>query len=337
MRKTVKRVLVLAFLVSFVVLLGLFNAGKPRILVLHSAGQRSPWAQEVDRGMRAALETNRRPVSVEWMYMDVAAPDAARAAGPAQAEARRAIGRMDPAVVIAVDDEANELVARDYVGRQEPRILYVSLNRPPADYGYPGAPNVSGIAERLPFGAIKDALTTIFPGRNPTVSVIGVDGITGRAEMTQVGAFDWGPVKVDATQLVSTAHGWRDFVSAAGSDAIVVLSCQDLPDDGGTVFSAADASRWTQDNAKSLPIGTQAGFVPNGGALSFSPPPDDYGYNAIRLALDWLDERSTPGAPAPVESAHFEVGVRQEGLARRGVTLPSIYIEAARENGSLIG
>lgn len=337
MRRAVKTLLVVACLLSFLALLGLFNESKPRILVLHSAGQQSPWTQEVDRGIRAALGANRRPVTVEWMYMDVTGPDAARAEGPAQAEARRAIGREDPAVVIAVDDEANQLVARDYVGRAQPRILYVSLDRPPADYGYPGAPNVSGISETLPFAAIRDATVALFPGRSPSVSVLGVDNITGRAEMAQAKAFDWGPVKVDGAQLVSTAGAWRAATSAARSDVLVVLSCQDLPDDGDGVFTAADAARWTQDNAPALPIGTQVDFVPNGGALSLSPPPDDVGYKAVQLALDWLDERATPGPPMPLESAHFQVAVRRDGLATRGISLPPIYIEAARESGTLIG
>lgn len=78
-------------------------------------------------------------------------------------------------------------------------------------------------------------------------------------------------------------------------------------------------------------------FVRNGGSLGFSPDPDDYGQAAVRLALDWLDDRASPGPPPPVESSHFEVSVRADALARRGVTLPPIYIEAARENGSLFG
>lgn len=331
-----KTLLVISCLLSFVLLLGFFNESKPRILVLHSGAEQSPWVQQVDRGMRAALEANRRPVTVEWIYMDVTAPAAGRSTGPAQAEAHRAIAREDPAVLIAVDDEANELVARDYVGRQEPRILYVALDRPPADYGYSGAPNVSGIAERLPFTGVRDAITTLFPGRRPTVSIIGVDSITGRAEMAQVRAFDWGPAELTSTQLVATGRAWRDSVSAArDSDVLVVLSCQDLPDGDGAVFTAADAAQWTQDNAKPLPIGTQVDFVVNGGALSFAPPPDDNGRKAIQLALDWLDARQTPGPPTPVESAHFEVALRQGALAERGVTLPAIYLEAARENGNL--
>ena len=42
-----------------------------------------------------------------------------------------------------------------------------------------------------------------------------------------------------------------------------------------------------------------------------------------------------PGPPPPWTSSHFDVAVRPEALARRGFVLPQIYLEAARENGSL--
>ena len=331
-----RNLLIGGFLLAFILLLGFFNTAKPRILVLHSGAEGSPWVEQVDRGMRAALERNRRPLNVEWNYLAVAAPTAPRRAAEATAEARRAIERFKPDVLIAVDDEANALVAKDYVGRVQPRILYVSIDRPPATYGYAGAPNVSGIAEQLPWTGLREGLIQMFPGRAVTMAVLGVEGLTDRAELAQLTAFDWGPVRIGDTALVSTAGAWRDFTGrAGGADVLLVLGAQDLPDADGTA-TAAELSRWTAANARPLPIGTQVDFVADGGgALSFSPPPDDYGDSAIRLALDWLDDRTTPGPPPPVESSHFEVAIRRDALARRGVTLPQIYLEAARENGTL--
>jgi hypothetical protein len=339
-----RNLLIAGFLTTFVILLGHFNATKPRILVLHSATQESPWVARMDAGMRNALQRNRRPISVEWMYMGVNAPDA-RDAREARAEAQRAISRVDPDVVIAVDDEANALVGRDYVsrdgvagddmGRDRPRVLYVSIDRPPAAYGYPGAPNVTGISDALPWAAVRDVLTGVF-GDRASIAVLGVDNESGRAELDQLRTFDWGPVTVGATDLVATAPAWREAVTrSAGADALVVLSVQSLPEGEGGQVPAAELSRWTQESAGPLPIGTSVNFVADGGALSFSPPPDSYGEQAIELALDWLDTRRTPGPPPPVTSSHFEVAMRPDLLARRGVTLPPIYAEAARENGTL--
>ncbi len=335
MTKFLRNLLIAAFLLCFVVMLGVFNATKPRILVLHSGAQGSAWVDAVDRGMRTALDANRRPVSVEWDYLGVAAP-AARNPNAAVAQARRAVDRFKPDVLIAVDDEANALVARDYVGRDDPRILYVSIDRPPDFYGYAGAANVSGIAEQLPWSAIRDSLVPLFAGRPVTLAAVGVDGVTDEATLAQMKAFDWGSATLGPTALVATAEDWRDHVQrAAAAEVLVVLSTQDLPNRDGRVSTAAELITWTEANAKPLPIGTQAGFVADGGGLSFTPPPDDEGERAIRLALDWLDDRATPGPPAPVESSHFEVSVRRDALARRGVALPPIYLEAARENGTL--
>jgi hypothetical protein len=331
-----RNLLIAGVLVTFVVLCGLFNATKPRILVLHSAAEDSQWASKMDRGMRRALAENRRPVDVEWMYLAVASPTLPRRVEEARAEARRAIGRIKPDVLIAVDDEANALVARDYVGRDRPRILYVALDRSPAEYGYVGAPNVSGIAEQLPLAGVRDAVTDLFPGRTPTLAVVGVDDDTDRAQLAQVRAFDWGPVRVGDAALVSTAEGWRDVVArAAGADVLLVLSMEDLPDRDGAVVTAEELSRWMRDNAKPLPIGTCLCFVDGGGSLSFAPPAEFYGEDAIRLALDWLNNRATRAPPPAVQSAHFEVAVRQGQLAQRGIVLPPIYLEAARANGTL--
>ena len=333
--RRLRNALIGACLLSFVVWLGAFNATKPRILVLHSTSQDSAWAQQMDRGMRQALQVNRRPISVDWLYLDAGSPMSARETEETRAEARRSIDRIDPDVLIAVDDEANALVAQDFLGRER-RILYVSLDRSPSDYGYTDAPNASGIAEQLPWPAIRDAVIDLLPDRSPRLTVIGVDNPTGRAELAQVQSFDWGPVRIGDASLVSTAQQWRDFVLHDGnSDILLVLSTQNLPAPAGVV-PAAEIAGWTQSNARSLPIGTQVDFVTDGGALSFSPSPDDYGEEAIRLALNWLDGRTSPGPPPPTVSPHFEVAIRQSLLAQRGLALSPIYLEAARENGTLL-
>lgn len=330
-----KNLLIGGFLVAFVILLGFFNATKPRTLVLHSAAPEAAWAQQIDRGMKQALDRNRRPLSVERFYLGLDSPAAVGRRGETQAQARRAIARLNPDMLIAVDDEANALVARQFVGRERPRILYVSLNRPPAEFGYAGAANVSGIAEHLPLGAIRDAVGAMFPGRNPRVHVLGVDGETGRAEMKEAMAFDWEPLQLGETALVSRAAEWHDFVKRTGAeDILLLLGTKDLPDENGAL-TAAEINRWTEENSPALPIGTEVDFVADGGGLSFSPPPDDFGEKAIELALDWLDDRDTPGAPPPVVSDHFEVAVRRSRMTERGIALPPIYIEAARENGTL--
>ena len=326
-----------AAVVAFLALLVGFNATKPRILVLNSKPEDSAWTRKFHEGATDALKRNRRPVSVEWSYLDFEANGGRLSPAVEQAEVERTMRRFQPDVLIAVDDEANSRVARDYVGREKTRIIYVSIDRAPARYGYEGARNVSGIADRLPVAAFRDLADVVGKGAPMRIALLGVDSETGQAEMAQIGAFDWSPHRVVASATVRTADEWEKFVLGADADMLLVLDSDRLPRSASepAMVAANELIRWTEENSPALPVGTNVNFVDAGGALSFAPPPDDYGEKAIQLALDWLDERDTPGAPPPVESSHFEVAVRQAQLARRGIVLPPVYLEAARENGTL--
>lgn len=337
---TLRSLLVAAALAGFIGLLIAFNAAKPRILVLHSGDESSRWVADVDAGLRVELAANRRPVAVAWHYLRLPRHTRADARAAALAAARRAIARQDPDILIAVDDEANQSVASRYVGRPRPRIVYASIDQPPATYGYAAAANVSGIVEELPLAAVRDAASAIHPRAPVRIGAIAVASATGRAERMQVERFDWAPHTLVATATVEHYADWRRFVedTADGLDILLVLSFLGLArdaDDGAPV-EAAEIARWVEEHAQPLPIGLHVDYVVAGGGLSISPPPADYGRRAMRLALDWLAAPVTAPPPGPLASAHFDVAVRQARLAARRIELPAIYIEAARVVGGLI-
>jgi hypothetical protein len=337
MKRNWKNFLIGVALVAFFVLLAGFNATKPRILVLNSKPPDSVWSRKFREGAMERLQRNRRPLAVEWAYLDFDPAGGRLPKAVEEAGVQRAVRRFDPDVLIAVDDEANAMVARGLAGRERPRIIYVSIDREPGFYGYGGARNVSGIADRLPLPAFKDLAGVVGRGRPLRIAAIGVDSETGQAELAQLLSYDWAPHALASSATVGTVEAWQEFVRGAGADILLVLDGGDLPRSptDPTIVPAAELVRWTEAESKALPVGTNVSFVEAGGGLSFAPPPDDCGEKAIELALDWLDARDTPGAPPPIVSGHFEVAVRQATLAARGVVLPPIYLEAARENGTL--
>lgn len=329
-----RRSLCITWIVVFVICLAVLNGYKARILVLHSSRASTPWVQAVDEGMRHALALNRRPVALTRMYLDLDSPASQSLLHQRRAALHRMIDRVDPDLIIAVDDEANALLSP--ILRNKPvRILYVSIDQTPEAYGYVGLKGVTGSREKLPLAAISDALRSLFPARSPSLAVIGLDTPTGRAEMLQVLQFDWGDAHVKDTKLVATAQAWRDFVGSTNADVLVVLSTRALPERRGTLVAARDLVAWTQAHTTALPIGTQVDFVPNGGILSIAPAPAVYGREAIMDALDWLDLRRTPQAPSAKANAHFQVGLRLSQLTERGFSLPAVYSEAARAVGAL--
>lgn len=321
-------------------LLGRALLARPRILVLHSFREDSVWVRGVDAGIEAALAANRRPVSVTWHYMGLDRRVGAEERRVAAADARREIALGAPDVLIAVDDESNELVARDLVGSESPRVVYVSIDRAPASYGYGAPANVSGVAERLPLDGVREAITAMRTGAPARIEAIAADGESGRAEIAQVRAFDWSPHRLERSDVVPDFAKWQARVEdgAGLREVLLVLSTAGLrrwlpsSDDAGRVedVPSAEVVAWTEAHSTTPAIGTQANWVEHGGALAISPPAAPVGRRAMELALDWLDDRDGDGPPPPVESAHFDVALDEGRLQARGLVMPRVWVEAAR-------
>lgn len=343
MTATWKHGLVGLFIVGCAGVLTVFNAAKPRILVLHAGSETTAWVRGVDAGIDAVLAANRRPLTVRRHYLRldrVARPESRAAAA---AGARMAIERLDPDLLLAVDDESNEAVASHYAERGRPRIIYVSIDQPPERYGYPApgvdsaAGRVTGIREELPLAAIRDAVTAI-RGGDARITAVGIDSDTGRAERMQVESFDWTPHALAAVTTAGDLAAWRRFVStdAADADVLLVLSSAGLAraEAGGETVGGAEVASWVEAHARPLPIGVHAGFVADGGGLAICPAATDYGRRATAMGLAWLDDPAG-SPPRPETSSHFDVAVAPARLAARGIVLPAIYTEAARAGGTL--
>ena len=162
MRRQLRRLMILGFVLGGFLALAGFRASLPRILILHSGSEGSAWVRGLDLAFERELQASRQPVRVERHYMRLdelgSSPEAVRVRVQ---DARRAVDRLSPDMLIAVDDEANNLVARHENGRPDLRRLYVSIDQPPSRYGYDGRTSVTGVAETLPLLAIRDAIEAL--------------------------------------------------------------------------------------------------------------------------------------------------------------------------------
>jgi hypothetical protein len=118
------------------------------------------------------------------------------------------------------------------------------------------------------------------------------------------------------------------------ADVLIVLSFSGLPQGGGVSrpTSVEEVASWIETHAKALPIGVDTTFVEGGGGLAIAPSPREMGEVAMQMSLDWLRDvaNGQPAAPPVVTGRHYRVAVRESALRARGVSLPSIYLEAAR-------
>lgn len=328
---------VAVFLLVLFGLLALVNATRPRIMVIQKDHKGDKWARQVDKGIHQTLDDNRRPVSVSWHYLGLEQSALAASRVAAVHDARRAIGRIDPDVIIAIDDETNDLVAREYAGLKRPKVVYVSIDVPPSRYGYDTVSNVSGVGETLPLAAARDAMLALKGGRPSRLAVVGADCNTARAEMEQVEGFDWKPCMLVSRSL---SRSWSDFrasVERAGreADVLLLLTFEGLVGDNGESVSDHTVATWVEDHAKAFPLGLRYEFGAEGGGLAITSAGDDEGAEGMAMALAWLDRPWKSGAPTPTTSTAFNVLMRPARLAQRGAVLPPLYREAARAGGTL--
>ena len=323
-------------LLVLVVLLGVFNLRKPRILVLHSLGAETPWVRGVDRGLRRVLETNRNPVTVEWHHLGLDDKRPGQGMMRALAAARRTIQSLDPHLVIAIDDEANAFVARDFSRAGGRRILYVSIDRDPLAYGYHGDRQISGIAERLPLVPVMELVRWVRPDQSLRIQALGGTSETTRGGMVQVRDFNWAPHRFEEALHVRDFEELQAAVQRVETGILLVLDCPPLPRRAGGWASAREVVEEIQRNSNALPIGLSLDFVELGGDIAFVAPPEANGSLAMTMALEWVQDLSPDATPPPARTmSHFDLALRPSRLRIRGVEIPQIYVEAARTSGML--
>jgi hypothetical protein len=333
MKKGIVGILIGVFLAAALLLLGAFNLTKPRILVLHSSERDSSSAMKLDEGIRRVLDKNRQPLSARWHYLGInRLPDEDHREDAAKI-GRRAIEQFDPDVLIAVDDEAQQYVARRYAGQARPKIVFAGIDHDPAEYGYTNAANVTGISETLPLAAVRDTLLTARQGRPARIAVLSKPGPTGSGQLRQVQDFNWAPHSVVAVHSLADFAAWQRAVTANAekADVLLVLSYKGLSAEPKSVKTVpvTEVASWIEAHAKALPVGISAAYVEQGGGLAVAPSPREMGEAATQRALSWI--RSGAAAPEPVSSgSHYRIAIRDSALKARGVSLPSIYVEAAR-------
>ncbi len=331
--------MIVGFLVSTLLLLTLFNSAKPRILVVHSLSKESSWASAVDVGISRVLTTNRLPATVtrEYLNLDILSEEADLER--MVKEVRRKIKAMDPHVLVAVDDETNHLLGRHYVGHNRKQLVYTGLMHEPGRYGYSEEREVFGIREPVPLAPITALLDEIGRAEPLRIAVVGINDLTGTAEMKQVLGHDWGRHRLVSHALVPHFEAWQQYVQgpATQADVLLVLTIDKVPAGAAGMVMAreSDVTLWTETHSAPLPIGVRHSFVQMGGGLAASVPPDELGGLAIQMAFEHLAKPHAQQTLKSVTATAFDISMRQSILRKRQVQLPEIYVQAARAAGHL--
>jgi hypothetical protein len=158
------RVLGILFSLYFCGFLVYANIQKPRILVLHSYDKEYAWTRDVSEGIHRVLDKYPQ-YSIKWHYMDTKRRTTERYKKTAATSAILLIKRWEPHVMIAIDDNAQSLVASKFNNDIYPQVVFAGVNGTREEYGYDKAKNVTGILERLELNAVKNMIMKIVPDK----------------------------------------------------------------------------------------------------------------------------------------------------------------------------
>lgn len=337
MTRRIEKITLGLFLGASLILVGWYNIRKPSILVLHSYDPDYAWVRDINVGLNRVFK-EKYLYQVRWYYMDTKRHPSPAFKTSAGIAARHVIASTHPDVVIAIDDDAQEFAMRHFVNDPRVAIVFAGVNREAADYGYTGAANATGILERIPLGAMRDALASARalapPDRPVRIAYIGDRSETVDGDARQVRQFDWRPLTLDAVLQVDTWPAWQAGVThlCARNDALLLSGYRRLrrsASDPGLV-PAQEVVAWTEAHSACPVVSFNGFYTEEGGMLAIGTSPYEQGEVAGALALQIVLAQRTPASLPVRASTQFIVSMRGARMRARGLVLPDVYEAAAR-------
>ncbi len=302
------------FITQAVVIIGalLFLAAPcvGRVLVLHSYHEEYDWVQGINEALNSSFKSG---VEHRMFYMDTKRrPDEAWKK-QAAANAKKAIDEYAPEVVIAVDDNAQKYVVRDYVGRSKIQFVFCGVNAKPNAYGYPSS-NATGILERAYPNQVLEMLRRINP-KIQNVAWISDDSQTALGVLPRVrdkANSKELPLKIVDYVQPSTFVQWKRTIRRYNKNpdvhAFIIPLYHTVKNSTGeeSVLPAA-VMEWTVKNT-TKPI---AGFWPfstdDGALCAVAVDPHEHGKVAALMAKQILSGKSASDIPMVVNKNGYVI------------------------------
>lgn len=341
MRK-IRLAMIFVFLLALGVTVLVFNNAKPRLLILHSYDTGYTWTRDVDVGIRRVLK-EKNDYSVRWFYMDTKRHPWKEFKVNAGKAATKVVDSWRPTVVIAVDDDAQEYAMKHFANRPDVRIVFSGVSDSLEHYGYDKASNVTGIFERKPFGALKETLLMIAASNSRSrpvrIMFIGDTSESVRNDEKDFRKFDWGAIEVLDSRLPKTFDEWKSAVEFAGKnkvDFIITANYRKIlrNKDELALMPAREIIGWTEANSTVPVIGTNVFFVDDGGMLAIGTSPYEQGEVAVSMANQILQKDKTAEEIPKQSTRQFVVAMRESGVKKWNIRLPSVYEAAARSSAN---
>lgn len=333
------RKLVVAAMTLFFLITGIFvvweNYHKPRLLVLHSYGNDYVWTKEVNEGLKRVLGKNNW-LSTRYHYMHTNKFNGKDELRRSAQAGRRAVEQFRPDVLLAIDDHAQELVAKYYVNDPKMQIVFAGINGEITPYGYDHANNVTGIRERKQYKAVQEMLSILSQdqGRPARLAYLVDSALSSSADISEADKFSWAPHHYVGSFQASDFGDWQEKVrTLAGQvDFLLVSGYRQLPRVAGDkgFVPPEQVLDWTVSQLQVPVIGLNVFNSRDGAMISLGVSPYEQGEVAAKMAYDLLRGGQKTGDLPIRQASQYVVSMSEQALARYRIKPPQVFEAFAR-------
>ncbi len=226
-----------------------------RFKILHVMSYHSPWAwtDQQFQGFKDGL--GGLDVEYKVVQMDTKRQSSEQWKQKIATEARGLIDTWKPDLVFTGDDNAQKYVAKHYINTDIP-FVFCAVNNNPADYGFVGSKNVTGVLERLHFEQTVLLLKQLVPTAHKIAVITDPGKMWPPIIQTMKRSESKLPqdVEILGYYVLNTFEEYKKMVKNCQSevDAIGMLGVFEFKDENGVNVSLEQVQRWTIENS-SLP------------------------------------------------------------------------------------
>lgn len=272
--------------VSVLPAMGQTNAEGARILLVNSYHQGYDWSDGIEAGVRQVLQGSG--VELKVFYMDTKRKTSQQEKVQAGASALEVIKTYKPDVVIAADDNAQQLLVVPYLLGTSLPVVFCGVNWDASEYGYP-ASNVTGMLEVEAAEVLKAHLRHVAKGDR--LGFVSDDTVSERrtADWYNILFFN-GSMK---TWFCSTFEEFKSSLLQAQqeSDMILLLNNAAVKD-----WDDDQALRFLLENMR-IPTGSVNRHMADFVLFAMLKMPEEQGEWAANAALDIIGGKAVADIP----------------------------------------
>ncbi|MFC1979720.1 ABC transporter substrate-binding protein [Chloroflexota bacterium] len=258
-----KKACLIASIILLVVAISGCTKLSEKVLLVFSYHPEYSWVVDETRGVDDIMKD--RGVETEKFYLDTKRNTSAEWKEKVAEEAAKKIEDSKPDLVIVFDDNACELVAKKYIGKNLP-FVFGGMNGEPEDYGFP-AQNITGVIERHHLEATINLLKRLVPDVEK-LAIITDDSPTSQASITSIKKSK-PPIEISEFYATNDFDAWKAKVKELQTkvDAIGIYLYHTIKEKGGEAsLPPKDVLGWTLENSR-LPDCTFSDFTVSDGVL----------------------------------------------------------------------